>query len=367
MTDNFPYDLHSAFFENKNYKSCFARSIAEVSKELPVVHKKEEVRLRKTTRNNSEEPQRYPQNNSNIYSSIRKCSSRITEVENMMHQTKLETLQWQLKETQKNRDMYRAVMKQVVTYLEKVHHSLELLGSRISRRNSIHRSKFEQRKEPEDVDEIPPEKLAQEAFRLLRTAESLLNTQEPDLVPDKDAEFMEQLAREFPPQEIKRATSFSLSPKLIVPEISTTFDRKLSLQLDDVRRCVKNDSGIDNNGKIESISPANGSISSVEDESGFSSMNSFQEVGLPVLSSTASDEVSTKNALLRSMLRTSSPTFSTNPQESVITETVVNSDKQQPATSNDIKLWRKPAQHKRWNSSPAKETENNRNFKVLWV
>lgn len=41
----------------------------------------------------------------------------------------------------------------------------------------------------------------------------------------------------------------------------------------------------------KSNSPANGSISSVEDESGFSSMNSFQEVGLPVVNSVVTEEV----------------------------------------------------------------------------
>ncbi|CAG9840287.1 unnamed protein product [Diabrotica balteata] len=234
-----------------------------------------------SSRTKLEEARRYSCSNLNtsLYNSIRRssfCSSRISEipVENMVNQSKLETLQWQLKEIQKSREMYRAVMKQVVTYLEKAHHSLELLGSRINRRNSVHRSRSEHQMEvsrisdnstllagvhnqsktidehklkdlqwkqskPEEPspDEIPPDKLAQEAFRLLRTAQSLLNTREPDLVqistcePSNDIEFLEQLAKEFPPPEIKaqRATSFSLSPKLIMPEvetkISTAFNR----------------------------------------------------------------------------------------------------------------------------------------------
>lgn len=48
------------------------------------------------------------------------------------------------------------------------------------------------------------------------------------------------------------------------------------------------------NGKSKSeksSSPPNGSISSVEDESGFSSMNSFQEVGLPVIQPPPTEEV----------------------------------------------------------------------------
>nr|CAI5840357.1 unnamed protein product [Callosobruchus analis] len=44
---------------------------------------------------------------------------------------------------QKSREMYRAVMKQVITYLEKAHHSLELLGTRMKRKNSVHRCKSE--------------------------------------------------------------------------------------------------------------------------------------------------------------------------------------------------------------------------------
>lgn len=136
-------------------------------------------------------------------------------------------------------------------------------------------------------------------------------------------EFLAQLAKEFPTPDHKpqRATSFSLSPKLILPEnevkISTAFNRKLSLQLSEVKRHsvskqlfknvdsargsvaesdseFPNDSNAFTNPKNKSekpSSPATGSISSVEDESGFSSMNSFQEVGLPLINSTMTDEV----------------------------------------------------------------------------
>ncbi|CAH1101067.1 unnamed protein product [Psylliodes chrysocephalus] len=391
------------------------------------------------------------------------CPTRITEipVENMVNQTKLETLEWQLKEIQKSREMYRAVMKQIVTYLEKAHHSLELLGSRINRRNSVHRSRSEyqmestrfsdlstlslgnqshsrtldehkikdlqwQQSKPEEPspEEFPPEKLAQEAFRLLRTAQSLLNTREPDLAqmppcePVNDIEFLQQLAKEFPPPENKpqRATSFSLSPKLITPEtdnkIATAFNRKLSLQLSDVRRTsrsfrnvdsarcsvaesdtdVGNDVGVFCSGvktkSEKSNSPKNGSISSVEDESGFSSMNSFQEIGLPLVNSTMTEEVSTKTALLRSMLHNNSNYNSLNfslDQDS-FTDSLSNSScrnspkEERKPTIDNIRLWQKPGnvapsmppllppppQHKRWSSTPIKEAES-QNFKVLWV
>lgn len=114
------------------------------------------------------------------------------------------------------------------------------------------------KKEDSSPEEIPPDKLAQEAFRLFRTAQSLLNTREPDLArietPEKedDIEFLAQIAKEFPStpttptiseQRHQRATSFSLSPKLILPgndvKVSTAFNRKLSLQLSEVRRNSK--------------------------------------------------------------------------------------------------------------------------------
>ncbi|KAJ8968393.1 hypothetical protein NQ317_012230 [Molorchus minor] len=405
------------------------------------------------TRTIIEDTRRYSCSNINGSRITPICGSRISEipVENIVNHSKIETLQWQVKEIQKSREMYRAVMKQVVTFLEKAHHSLELLGSRINRKNSVTRSKSEHhiilestrghnesatlspglngcmedytsrqgKEENPSPEEIPPEKLAKEAFRLLRTAQSLLNTREPDLAqvepePENDIEFLAQLAKEFPTPEPKpqRTTSFSLSPKLILPEseikISTAFNRKLSLQLSEVRRnsVVKqpfkspdsargsvaesdmeflNDAGVFVNQKSKSEksnSPATGSISSVEDESGFSSMNSFQEVGLPLNNSTISDEVSAKTALLRSMLHNSgdynslniSPERNPPPTENTIVPNNSCGRHNLDSKNNpeDIKLWQRPPttlpppQHKRWNSSPSEDIRNP-SLKVLWV
>ncbi|CAH1989087.1 unnamed protein product [Acanthoscelides obtectus] len=338
--------------------------------------------------------------------------------------------------------MYKAVMKQVITYLDKTHHSLELLGTRMKRKNSVHRSKSEhqivaencqtpdasitshgssgnfddfsfkdftwQQNKPEEpsAEEIPPEKLSQEAFRLLRTAQSLLNTQEPDLCQvepqiENDVEFLAQLAREFPNPELRpqRATSFSLSPKLILPEneakLSAAFNRKLSLQPGDVRRYSKNmhhkgtDSargsvaGSDTEEKGKGEKRTAGSVSSVEDESGFSSMNSFQEVGLPVINSTMTDEVSTKKALLRSMLQNNGESSLTMLQENssqtasstLLPNTPSNERHDSKRSYDDIKLWQKPSsnstsmpQHKRWFSSPSQDAASDSpTVKVLWV
>ncbi|CAH1366742.1 unnamed protein product [Tenebrio molitor] len=451
-------------FDDGNYKSCFARSVAVNSqykqlrmsdprqlqpeekdssqesfkrltiRPLPPVIEPivEGVKLRKNPQTGGEDVRRL--SCSSISSSRRTslCSSRISEipVENIVQQSKVNTLQWQLRES---REMYKAVMKQVVTFLERAHRSLELLGNRLNTKQTVPRSKSEHqivadengmdtlnstadyamfrdftwrrpKKQELPSEEIPPEKLSQEAFRLLRTAQSLLSTQEPKLTsandtPD-DLEFLAQLAREFPPaSDIKpqRTTSFSLSPKLLTPEkdtrIATAFNRQLSLQLNETRKTtykyshsrstpretlvetefmsstvndlVKNHhiSLISDKPKFKhdsekSNSPPAGSISSVEDESGFSSMNSFQDVGLPIVG----DEVTAKNALLRSMLHNNVEHLNG------FMRTVEASDKNDNI-EDDVKLWQKPdhVSHKRWSSTPVNCSSTKQSMNVLWV
>ncbi|XP_060520093.1 uncharacterized protein LOC132698179 [Cylas formicarius] len=405
-----------AEFGDGNYKSCFARSVA-----VNAQHKHPKIEPRKSSDGNEEisdglcffsrdrpEPVRFRKNSRVVAEESRRfscgsigypkypptCSPRLKElpIENMVNNSKIETLQWQLKEIEKSREMYRAVMKQVVTFLEKAHHSLEDLGKRLNRKNSVPRSRSEHHITPDDAisnppsrkasvdgdassflwnsskkqEDAQPEKLAQEAYRLLRTARSVLSTREPNLVQADepcDVEFLAQLAKEFPQtpeHRPQRATSFYVSPKLILPDhepkISTAFNRKLSLQLTDVRRTsgksrvslaadtysdfVAGTTKVDFEGHQDKGkgSPPAGSVSSAEDESGFSSLNSYQEVGLP-----GAEEVSARSVLLRSML---------------------HSGEQQPRD-----VWQKPVsngQHKRWHSSPAEHLDK-QSVKVLWV
>ncbi|KAH1010217.1 hypothetical protein HUJ05_004546 [Dendroctonus ponderosae] len=419
-------------------------------------------------------------------------------VENVYSQNKIATLQWQLREVEKSRELYKAVMKQVVTFLEKAHVSLEHLGTRLNRKNSVPRSKSEHyivsehhnttqsqkalveehiaswaqnKKQEHHPDEIPPEKLSQEAFRLMRTAQSLLRTQEPNFAGSdqaedpSDIEFLAQLAKEFPRSDEKpeRSNSFSLTPKLVQPEhdlkISTAINRKLSLQLNGRRKnspselnrdylgntechslppvidrleCTIEANPLRNSGNefLETnrkdkspSSPATASISSMEDESGFSSMNSFQDIGVPLINSTAVGEVSARSILLKSMLHNQTDyTLIHNEfehcrswQESTMTTSLLHSeqrrhqkgplktsDRMSPCPEkkqhslSDVKLWQKPAtvqpdsasfsesgkavedlksvassasfqgNHKRWHSSPDKKTASS-SLKVLWV
>ncbi|XP_065076864.1 uncharacterized protein LOC135700317 [Ochlerotatus camptorhynchus] len=190
-----------------------------------------------------------------------------SNVESVILQTQVETLQWQLKQVDSSRQMYRAVMEEVVRYLDRCYRSLDALQPnvigrsksvlQVSKNNANHDSDsssassprarsstnlndvqksytkkqqellihhhhqqqrhpastgsaiplldddcapsspassystfrdFTWRRSPKRTQTLPissvevdPEKLAQEAFRLLRTVQNLLNTQEPTL------------------------------------------------------------------------------------------------------------------------------------------------------------------------------------------
>lgn len=191
-----------------------------------------------------------------------------SNVETVILQTQVETLQWQLKQVDSSRQMYRAVMEEVVRYLERCYRSLDALQpALIGRSKSVlqvskpssssiitnHDSDsssassprarsstnlidvqksytkshplvkpmnstpanalldddcappspassystfrdFTWRRSPKRTQTLPisstevdPEKLAQEAFRLLRTVQNLLNTQEPTLTQSSSA------------------------------------------------------------------------------------------------------------------------------------------------------------------------------------
>lgn len=251
-----------------------------------------------------------------------------------------------------------------------------------------------------------------------------------------DLDFLVQLAKEFPPLESRpqRTTSFSLSPKLLTPErdlrTSAMLNRKLSLPLNcmesrrnslhkesakagkssdstkgsiaesdpvmgnetdfnrEHRNSGNSDKSTNENNKYKhrrykvdlekSNSPPMDNVSSAEDESGFSSMNSFQDVGLPTVNSTVCEEVSAKEALLRSMLHStpihgdlSGSLLSTTTNNSNLYRPQENGEKcEKYSNLDEIKLWQKPGNHifhQRRNSSPAAAAKEKTSMKVLWV
>lgn len=107
-------------------------------------------------------------------------------------------------------------------------------------------------------------------------------------------------------------------------------------------------------GSITSIKneKTTGSVSSAEDESGFSSMNSFQEVGLPIINSNLEDEICD---------------LSVNSTDSNVTEINIETTKN---LEKSKLIWNRaellPVSHRRWSSTPVDVVQNDP-LKVLWV
>ncbi|XP_031836216.2 uncharacterized protein LOC116428567 [Nomia melanderi] len=369
-------------------------------------------------------------------------------IDNVVLQTQIETLQWQLKQIEANRQMYRSLMEQVVRFLDRARKSLDILhekstlkdtGStgRVPRSRSVHAvhadcspnrgastpssssssdsSRFTRAKSVTQIspcttgyreftwsvlrrndpvhctpprnkshdlnkthegvvykrpkqlelnpNEVPPEKLSQEAFRLMRTVQSLLAMREPDLAritPDDNCICVDQNRHNNHHNEVSLSlqnNSFVNSTTLqeaisytdrrncdrekesrgsdsdnrtcFVKTLSHVVEANRSLQnlLPGGRRSIDAtslNSGSSKTTEEEDVLPANNSfnvtlpehdrtfmftptstpnkctrkiekkereryskskpaasVSSVEDESGFSSMSSFQEIGLP--------------------------------------------------------------------------------------
>ncbi|XP_011879730.1 PREDICTED: uncharacterized protein LOC105568563 isoform X2 [Vollenhovia emeryi] len=380
--------------------------------------------------------------------SLKKENRRLQSafLQNVFLQARVDTLQWQVKQVESSRQMYRSTMEQVAHFLGRAHRSLEILHAkenpkdkrRVPRSRSVHTvvhgdlspnrgtatpspssstsSPFTRAKSvtqigspsatcfreftwsvlrrndpvhctsprikspsdliktydvPDNVvyrepkqtelnpDEIPPEKLSQEAFRLLRTVESLLSMREPDLArmtpveengsspsPTVDHHRHHDASFSLPSGNFANSTTLqeaaaysgssgssrgnessggqqgdSRSPSLVKTSV-TEFTRNLQNFAPSVRRSpdtaswnssssktteeediVASSNGATSNGtpistlsraakrleKKEStglvgkskVKPASSPVSSAEGESGFFSISSFQEVGLP--------------------------------------------------------------------------------------
>ncbi|KAJ8945923.1 hypothetical protein NQ318_016751 [Aromia moschata] len=435
------------------------------------------------------------------------CSSRISEipVENFVNQSKIETLQWQLKEIQKSREMYRAVMKQVVTFLEKAHHSLELLGCRMNRKNSVTRSKSEHqivlestrghndvstlstglngclddylsfkdwRQTKEDApspDEVPPRSSPRRPSASYEQPSRCLthvNRTSPRSTPSPSTTPSSWHSWPGVPQQQQHARAQAPPRRLLLAQPQTDLARDCvsdrprgGQDLHGVQQEAVAAAGRDEGqapaavrrtapglgqgsvadsdtespggkaGKSEEkpASPATGSVSSMEDErvqldefvpGGGPAAGEFHHLGrafaprltqasptpalLPLWLSAGRasgikcknmmlsvsvaqwlccGRVSTKTALLRSMLHNNSDynslNFSSDNSSSTDTTILSNGscgrqELSQRKPVDEFRLWQKPsptvhpAQHKRWNSSPSEDIRK-QSLKVLWV
>lgn len=229
--------------------------------------------------------------------------------------------------------------------------------------------------------EVNPDKLSNEAYRLLRTLQNLINTQEPILLnPSNNAMPLEPLLKTDEPfsrksqsresrLSIRSSTDDSVHSNATTTttnsssSLKTETDEEPSHLLNIPSSHVHQQNHASNH--LDRIK--DGILSSIDDESGFSSMNSFQEIGLPLVNSTMR---SIANSMSSSASSASSTTESTTEMENTAIEN--NTRNSTLIAVNQEKLGLPRVNHRRWDSAPV---TNNRlqlsskedSLRVLWV
>lgn len=310
------------------------------------------------SRNLSEE-NRNLMNSSGIGASQLDVPETTPNIEAAILQTQVDTLLWQLKQAEASRKMYRAVMEEVVRFLERCHRKLDSLETNtLPRSKSTHQvyqnnskqiynstttinaprtrsstniidvnsdytslSKsnedafensssaitynnfrdFTWRRSPKRIvplqlPSMDSEKLSKEAFRLLRTAQNLLKTQEPLLSQTQESTKLRE--NSYIPNKKKsvlRTTTSKSSYNLDLDSAYIKFSRKINKRGSCLSLRSNTDSSVqstsssknetDEDNYSTSLINKETAISSTttEDESGFSSINSFQEIGIPTI------------------------------------------------------------------------------------
>ncbi|XP_055703019.1 uncharacterized protein LOC129801744 isoform X2 [Phlebotomus papatasi] len=327
-------------------KNLWLNSQCISSRNAPDSSECEVLRLRKKCQNLIEENRRLLSQSHN---------GGTTSVETMILQNKIDTLKWQMQQVESSRQMYRALMESVAHFLERCHMSLDALQERESLNRSksvlqmlpyeltevpatyaptrqrsstnvsdieLHLScqnlprdikastdsiqtitsysnfrDFTWRRTPKHTSsqnqisgsKMEADKLSQEAFRLLRNVKNLLNTQEPMLAQAKTAIDDFQIFRESSAND-----SNMNSMNLIFDRKLVTRESRSSLRSSSDSNSTassKTDTDDDLPERIPSETCRN-NLAKIEDESGFSSMSSFQEIGLPLISTPCSSSVS---------------------------------------------------------------------------
>lgn len=72
-----------------------------------------------------------------IRSSFHRSYSSASDVDSVMLQSQVTTLQWQLRQAEASRQMYRAVMEQVLSFLQKTHKNLDVLQNQMEYKDSV--------------------------------------------------------------------------------------------------------------------------------------------------------------------------------------------------------------------------------------
>lgn len=217
--------------------------------------------------------------------------------------------------------------------------------------------------------ELDPEKLSEEAFRLFRTVQNLLHTQEPllhSIVPpevfDRKNTTRESHCSVRSGTDDSIHSSLSGSKNVIIDEGITERASPILPTSDLPETCIRS-SSTKTSVAANRIKEGH-QIHLIDDESGFSSMNSFQEIGLPLVNST----------MIRSPVSSAASTSSESTEMDNIT-TIEKKDEKTIITvagsAQRDKIGLPIISHRRWDSAPVASSRlqltNESTSQVLWV
>uniref|UniRef100_A0A336JWG6 CSON014429 protein n=1 Tax=Culicoides sonorensis TaxID=179676 RepID=A0A336JWG6_CULSO len=406
--------------------------------------------------NSETENRQFVMNGNGMTSSTGKNGSGV--VETVFLQTQIDTLNWQLKQVESSRQMYRAVTDEVARFLDKCYRSLEVIHKQqqqcqptttIGRSKSVvqvfknhdsdsscHSTSITKTKStsrarsstnlidakyfcntsnetpPSDVTcdsrrtpkvkqsnlnlETNPEKLSNEAYRLLRTVQNLMNTQEPSLLnPTSNAipppleplpKNDEAFTRKSQSRESRLSIRSSTDDSVHSNATTTTTNSSSSLKTEtdeehshrdgaspsilNIPSSVSHQNTNNNHHQTHLDRVKDNILLSIDDESGFSSMNSFQEIGLPLVNSTMRSIAG--NSSMSSSASSASSSESTTEMENTAIENNNMKNSTLIAANQQEKLGLPRVVHRRWDSAPvtpgrlqlSNKTEDS--LRVLW-
>lgn len=232
--------------------------------------------------------------------------------------------------------------------------------------------------------EVIIEKLSKEAFRLLRTVQNFLNTHEPSLlIPTLDKmhsmnhhqvnnnDFLYDFSRKKAARN-SHLSSMRSSSACSVHSSSASSNKESEVSRENIK--PKKMASVANEMPKSIIRPCH----QIENESGFSSMTSYHEIGLPLINTNVRSSISSPLTIPIDIKRASIASVPISSPE-IFDCTDVSSDvgsPPEPKTVSDDLMIKcvKNSNHRRWDSVPIisqnklKIHSNDKNsMRVLWV
>lgn len=229
--------------------------------------------------------------------------------------------------------------------------------------------------------ELIIEKLSKEAFRLLRTLQNFLNTHEPSLTilpldkmhtmnhqANNNNDFLYDFSRKKVARNTLHLSSMRCSSACSIHSSSASSSNKESIEMNSIK--PKKIASVANENP-KSIIHRPSQCHQIENESGFSSMNSYHEIGLPLINSNVCSSISSPLTIPIDIKRASIASIP------IASPELFNVESSELKTVSDDFMMKdaiKNSNHRRWDSVPSisqnqlKIHSNDKNsMRVLWV